>query len=282
MPNTRGIWLLAAIGQTLRHSPGATKNRIGSSGTITWNMTNRPAAGRTNSRAITVRYAAMVMTRADCQTRNGTFVGSSLYARNRSRSPVGSIPRIRSASVMNRECFVGGGGGGGGTEVALSPIRVESCSSSSPLSSTDGGCSTMISDRPRRRTSPGASAARPVRAVPLIVVPLRLPRSTAESEVGLGTSRRCSRDTPSSASASPGQSRPIVSGWLRSRRRAGRPHSRISISGGLATIAPPHGVSWPPPARARDGCGGILRFGRHASRRSSLRSLRWRQALPSR
>ena len=224
----------------------------------------------------------MLTTRTDCQIRNGTLVGSSLYARNRSRSPVGSMPRTRSASVMNRERLAGSGGGGGGTAAAVSPSRVESCSRSSPLRLTAGGCSTMISDRPRRRTSPGASAARPVRAVPLIKVPLRLPRSIAESAVGLGTSRRCSPDTPASASTSPGQSRPTVSGWLNSLRRAGRPHSRISISGGLATIVLPHGVSWPPPVRVRDGCGGIFRFGRHASRRSPRRSLRWRQAPPNR
>ena len=46
--STRGVWLEAASGQMLRHSPGATKNRIGSSGTITLKKTNRPPAGRMN------------------------------------------------------------------------------------------------------------------------------------------------------------------------------------------------------------------------------------------
>src|ERR1051326_8204476 len=34
-PRTRGVWLAAASGQMLRHSPGAVKNKMGSSGTIT-------------------------------------------------------------------------------------------------------------------------------------------------------------------------------------------------------------------------------------------------------
>jgi hypothetical protein len=41
--------LEAASGQMLRHSPGAVKNRIGSSGTITLKNQNCPPAGRMNS-----------------------------------------------------------------------------------------------------------------------------------------------------------------------------------------------------------------------------------------
>jgi hypothetical protein len=48
-PSTRGAWLEAASGQMLRHRPGAVKNRIGSSGTITLKKANRPPAGRMNS-----------------------------------------------------------------------------------------------------------------------------------------------------------------------------------------------------------------------------------------
>ena len=47
-PSTRGVWLEAASGQMLRHSPGATKKRMGSSGTITLKKANSPPAGRMN------------------------------------------------------------------------------------------------------------------------------------------------------------------------------------------------------------------------------------------
>src|SRR5258707_3533390 len=44
-PRTRGAWLAAASGQMLRHSPGAVKNKMGSSGTITLKNQNCPPAG---------------------------------------------------------------------------------------------------------------------------------------------------------------------------------------------------------------------------------------------
>ena len=58
------------------------------------------------------------------------------------------------------------------------------------------------------------------------------------------------------------------------------PHSRISISGGLPTIVPPHGVSSRPPVRVRDGCGGSCGTCRLASRRSSRRHPQLQRALP--
>ncbi len=48
-PSTRGAWFAAASGQMLRHSPGAVKNRIGSSGTTTLKNQNCPPAGRIHS-----------------------------------------------------------------------------------------------------------------------------------------------------------------------------------------------------------------------------------------
>ena len=48
-PSTRGAWLEAASGQMLRHSPGAVKNKIGNSGTMTLKNQNWPPAGRNHS-----------------------------------------------------------------------------------------------------------------------------------------------------------------------------------------------------------------------------------------
>ncbi len=48
-PRTRGAWLAAASGQILRHRPGAVKNRIGSSGTMTLKNQNCPPAGLIHS-----------------------------------------------------------------------------------------------------------------------------------------------------------------------------------------------------------------------------------------
>ena len=144
------------------------------------------------------------------------------------------MPRTRSASASTGDRAARPGGGGGAATTAWAR-RVASCSISCTAGSTVGVCRTMISERPSRTTSPGTSATRRVSATPLTVVPLRLPRSTTDSAVGLGTSRRCCLDTRSSASIAPVQSRPTTIGRLSTRRRAGRPHSRISIRGGPAT-----------------------------------------------
>ena len=45
-PSTRGVWLEAASGQRLRHTPGATRNSSGSSGMTSFHITNRPVVGR--------------------------------------------------------------------------------------------------------------------------------------------------------------------------------------------------------------------------------------------
>src|SRR3984957_4301772 len=61
-PSTRGAWLAAASGQMLRHSPGATKNRIGSSGTTTLKNAKRPPDGAMNRETQSAREASTLQT----------------------------------------------------------------------------------------------------------------------------------------------------------------------------------------------------------------------------
>ncbi len=56
-PSTRGVWLLAASGQRLRHTPGATRNTSGSSGITSFHITNSPSSGETISSAATTSAA---------------------------------------------------------------------------------------------------------------------------------------------------------------------------------------------------------------------------------
>ena len=67
----------------LRHSPGATRKRIGSSGTITWKKTNSPAAGRRNIMATNASSATILATRTTCHTRSGTLLVISCVGRER-------------------------------------------------------------------------------------------------------------------------------------------------------------------------------------------------------
>ena len=76
-PNTRAAWLAAASGQMLRHSPGATKNKIGSSGTMILKKVNSAPAGQTN-----IAMQSDVGKHADGpearQTWSGTRLGNSM------------------------------------------------------------------------------------------------------------------------------------------------------------------------------------------------------------
>jgi len=123
----------------------------------------------------------------------------------------------------------GGGGGGSTATAAVRPPRtvlLTGAASASLVRPT-----IMISVLPRRTTAPGSSTTRPVTGTPLTSVPFRLPRSTRESATGLGTSLRWRRDTPSSASTSPSQSRPTSIARSTTTRRACFPCSLISMIG---------------------------------------------------
>ena len=75
---TRGAWFAAANGHRLRHSPGATKNRMGSSGTTTLKKANSAPACRTNRPTTSARYASTLMTLMTCHAEIGTRLGSSV------------------------------------------------------------------------------------------------------------------------------------------------------------------------------------------------------------
>ena len=77
-PNRRGVWLDAAKGQMFRHRPGATKNRIGSSGMITLKNQNSPPAGRTNRATHKATYAATLTARIPCHRGRGIRYGTSV------------------------------------------------------------------------------------------------------------------------------------------------------------------------------------------------------------
>ena len=77
-PSTRGVWLDAASGQRLRHSPGAINNSSGSRGMTTFQKMNRPVFSATSSSAATVSPPRRLPTRSACHAltvrREGMFV----------------------------------------------------------------------------------------------------------------------------------------------------------------------------------------------------------------
>ena len=75
MPSQRGIWLEAASGQRLRHSPGAVMNSSGSSGMTTFHMTNRPVSGTAISSSTTTSAPIRLPTRSSCQSEIGSRDG---------------------------------------------------------------------------------------------------------------------------------------------------------------------------------------------------------------
>ena len=67
-PSTRGIWLVAASGHTFRHSPGATNQTSGSSGTSTFHHTSSPVSGSAMSSVQTASVASAEAMRSPRQT----------------------------------------------------------------------------------------------------------------------------------------------------------------------------------------------------------------------
>ena len=67
----RGVWFKAAIGQILRHSPGATKNKIGRLGTKNFQKIVKPTSGTTNKSSAVSRAQLTLMIRKVCQTHIG-------------------------------------------------------------------------------------------------------------------------------------------------------------------------------------------------------------------
>ena len=71
MPSARGVWLEAASGQILRHTPGATMNSRGRLGITTFHITNRPVSGTAISNAATPSATTMLPLRITCHQRIG-------------------------------------------------------------------------------------------------------------------------------------------------------------------------------------------------------------------
>ena len=227
--------MVAASGQMLRHSPGATKNRIGSSGTITWKKTNSPAAGRTN--IMTITRVARRCCRRGSPARHATAPSSAARCRrgNSSRSPVGSMPSTRSASVIDARAVWR-------ARVAEAVGRRRPCArvASNRVPAQHGrfdGRRVQHDDlrTPEPQNITGHERRPPGQGDAVDRGPV------AASEVD-HRQRGRARHQPQVLARhsvvgqdSPGQSRPTTIGRLSTRRRAGRPHSRISISGGPAT-----------------------------------------------
>src|SRR5262245_29351753 len=71
-PRMRGTWFSAAIGQTLRHKPGASIQRSGSTGNTNNHQAINPARGATNSTTTNPSALTTVATESDRQTQTGT------------------------------------------------------------------------------------------------------------------------------------------------------------------------------------------------------------------
>ena len=74
-PSTRGVWLEAASGQRLRHTPGATRNSSGSSGITSFHITNSPSSGEAISSPATTSAAVMLPIRIAHHVRIETPLG---------------------------------------------------------------------------------------------------------------------------------------------------------------------------------------------------------------
>ena len=65
-PSTRGVWLEAASGQMLRHSPGTTSHSSGSAGMTPFHITSRASSGTTTSAMARPIAPSSVTTRIAC------------------------------------------------------------------------------------------------------------------------------------------------------------------------------------------------------------------------
>jgi hypothetical protein len=74
-PSTRGVWLEADSGQTLRHSPGATSHSRGSMGMIRRHRTNSPSWGTTINAMASATAPSSVTTRIACHAPTGRRAG---------------------------------------------------------------------------------------------------------------------------------------------------------------------------------------------------------------
>ena len=74
-PSTRGVWFDADSGQTLRHRPGTTSQRNGSTGMTSFQSTKRPSSGTITSAMARPIAPSRETTRIACHAPTGSRDG---------------------------------------------------------------------------------------------------------------------------------------------------------------------------------------------------------------